>query len=335
MAVQSNELANLNQEAQKSIFTAPNKVELNPQQAGRFLKTASHSQMILKECNVFSMRSPTKNLDRIDLNRRVLTSGYSAQGITRALDANEKVQIKNYQNQLVATKLKAQAIIQDDELTDNIQRKAFTNTLIDLTGERIGYDLEVWAVWANRPSITFAQDRLLNSTGGFIAKSGNTIYGKPSTATPSTPRDFDPNDPISLFDALLKKTPNRFITNRSKMRFYVPYDIYDRYLNHLNLRMTQLGDQALTGYPRINYKGIPIMNPDSLDDASAIALWKTRCAMLANPENLNMGIWKHIFIEPDRNPQLEQVEFVFTMRADVHYTNEFAGAVALLDRPHP
>lgn len=331
MAVQSQSLNNVvNQAAAyKSVFGTPGKAMLNPEQAGRFLRTATEEQLILKDASVFTMKSHTKNLDRVDIEGRVLTSGYDANGVTRALADGEKVSISNFQNQLVAKKLKTQAIIEDDELEDNLEGKAFANTLIDLTGQKIGYDSEVWGVWANPTEITYAEDKLLNSTHGWLSKSGNKIYGEGDDA------DFDPADPEALFKALIEATPKKYIRNRSQMRFYVPYEIEDAYRDILADRGTNLGDQTTTGYAQLAYRNIPVVNPDSLDDDAAIALWGTRAAMLADPKNLNMGIWRQLFMEPDRNAQLEQTEYVFTMRGDVHYTNQYAGATAFLDMENP
>ncbi|MDP3058272.1 MAG: phage major capsid protein, partial [bacterium] len=317
------------QAAYKSIFGTQAKAILNPEQAGRFLRVATEQQQILKEANVFSMKSHTKNLDRVSIDGRVLTSGYDASGVTRALADNEKVAITNYQNQLVAKKLKTQAVIEDDELEDNLEGKAFANTLIDLQGEKIGYDMEVWGVWANKANIAYGTDKLLNSTEGWLSKAGNKIYGDGAGA------DFDPADPESLFKALIEATPKKYIRNRSQMRFYVPFAIEDAYRDILADRGTALGDTTTTGYNGLAYRNIPVVNPDSLDDTAAQALWTTKAAMLSNPSNLQCGIWRQISMEPDRNAQLEQTEYVTTMRGDVHYTNEFEGAAAFFDLEDP
>ncbi len=331
MAVNSQALNNIvNQEAAyKSVFGTPAKAMLNPEQAGKFIRTATEQQLILKEANVFGMKSHTKNLDRVEIEGRVLTSGYDIDGKTRALDDDEKVKLTNFQNQLVVKKLKTQAVIEDDELEDNLEGKALMNSILDMTAEKIGYDKEVWAVWGNPEEIDYAEDKLLNTTEGWLSKAGHKIYG--DGAEP----DFDPDDPESLFKALIAATPKKYIRNRSQMRFYVPFEIEDAYRDILADRGTNLGDNTTTGYAPLAYRNIPVVNPDSFDDDLAVGLWGTRAAMLADPKNLNMGIWRQIFIEPDRNPQLEQTEYVITMRGDVHYTNQFIGASAFLDMENP
>lgn len=315
----------------KSVFGTPSKAILNPEQAGRFLRTVTEQQSILKEASVFTMKSHTKNLDRIELDGRVLTSGYDESGKTRALTDDEKVKISNFQNQLVAKKLKTQAVIEDDELEDNLEGKAFANTLIDVTGEKISYDQEVWAVWADPTQITYAEDKLLNTTGGWLQKAGNKIYGKAGTHD----ADFDPADPEALFKAMIKALPKKYLRNRSMMRFYVPFEIEDAYRDIIADRGTNLGDSTTQGYNQLAYRNIPIVNPDSLNDTAAQTLWGTRAAMLQDPTNLQMGIWRQISMEPDRNAQLEQTDYVVTMRGDVHYINQYAGVAAFLDAAKP
>lgn len=334
MAVNAGILNNIvnQQAAYKSVFGTPGKAILNPEQAGKFLRTATEQQSILKEANVFTMRSHTKNLDRVEIEGRVLTSGYDIDGNTRALTDAEKTTVTNFQNQLVAKKLKTQAVIEDDELEDNLEGKAFANSLIELQGEKIGYDMEVWGVWANKLGITYAEDKLLNSTEGWLSKAGNKIYG---TAGDGGDAHFDPADPESLFKALIAATPKKYIRNRSMMRFQVPFEIEDAYRDILADRGTNLGDSTTTGYTQLAYRNIPIVNPDSLDDTAAEALWGTKAAMLNDPNNLQCGIWRQIGMEPDRNAQLEQTEYVTTMRGDVHYTNQFAGAAAFFDLERP
>lgn len=317
--------------AYKSVFGTPGKAILNPEQAGRFLRTATEQQLILKEASVFTMKSHTKNLDRIEIEGRVLTSGYDIDGKTRALSDDEKVGVTNFQNQLVAKKLKTQAVIEDDELEDNLEGKAFANTLIDMTGEKIGYDMEAWAVWANTSGITYAEDKLLNSTEGWLSKAGNKIYGEAG----SHDADFDPADPESLFKALIKALPKKYLRNRSQMRFYVPFEIEDAYRDIQADKPTAYGDATAQGYAPLQYRNIPIVNPDSLDDTQAIDLWDTRAAMLQNPVNMQCGIWRQIGMEPDRNAQLEQTEYITTMRGDVHFNNQFAGVAAFLDAAKP
>lgn len=327
--------------ANKSIFSQYNKAILNPEQAGKFLRTATEDQVVLKEASVFTMKSHTKNLDRVEIAGRVLTSGYDDSGVTRELTDEEKATVTNFQNQLVAKKLKTQVIIEDDELEDNLEGKAFTNTLLDMLGQKVGYDMEVWAMHADAANISYVQDKLLHTTTGWLKGAGYQLYGKESTSG-ADDEDFNIyaedgsiSDPEALFDALIAAMPKKYIKNRTQMRFYVPYEIEKAYRDLLKQRGTALGDATIQGYSQLAYEDIPVVKADSLDDTTANTLHGSPAATLQNPANMQCGIWRQIAIEPDRNAKLEQTEYVLTMRGDVDYNNQFMAATAWYNKAKP
>ena len=50
----------------------------------------------------------------------------------------------------------------------------FEQTLLSMMGERIGEDLEYWAIFGDK-DVTRSNDALLNTTDGWIKKSANKI----------------------------------------------------------------------------------------------------------------------------------------------------------------
>lgn len=302
-----------------------NKAILNPEQAGRFIREVTNDQVILAEASVVTMKSHTKNLDRVTIDGRVLHGGYDTQGKTRVLTTEEKAKIKTWQNQLVVTKLKTQAEIEDDELEDNLEGKAFVNTLIDLVGEKIGEDQEVWAIGANKDEIAADEDDLLCTTTGWLHRSANKVYDV----------DVEDEGVENLFDAMIAAIPKKFIKNRNNMRFYVPYEYEKAYRDTLKSRGTPLGDSTTTGYQQLAYENIPVVHVPTLDDEKLKSLTGTPAAMLSDPSNLVMGIWRQIGFEPQRHAPEEMTEWVVTMRGDVNLINEFANVSAFPDLADP
>lgn len=302
-----------------------NKGILNPEQAGRFIREVTDDQVILSEASVMTMKSHTKNLDRVTVDGRVLHSGYDTSGMTRELTDDEKVKIKTWQNQLVAQKLKTQAEIEDDELEDGLEGKEFTNTLIDLTGQQIGSDMEVWALGADKDNISFAEDDLLSTTKGWIHRSAYKLY------------DIDvENEGIeALFDAMIDAIPKKFIKNRTQMRFYVPYQYEKMYRDSLKGRGTNLGDTTTTGFNQLAYENIPVVHVPSMDDEVLKELTGSPAPMLSNPANLAMGIYRQIGMEPERHAAKEMTEYVITMRGDVNLVNEFMNVTAFPEMEEP
>lgn len=304
-----------------------NKAILNPEQAGRFLREATEDQPVMREASVVTMKSHTKNLDRVTLDGRILHSGYDATGKTRELTDDEKVSIKTWQNQLVAQKLKTQAEIEDDELEDNLEGKAFVNTLLDLIGEQVSSDMEVWALFADKDTISFATDDLLSTTQGWIPKAGNKVY-KDDIEAYATDNDLDGDSVEAIFDSMIDATPKKFIKNRNMMRFYVPYQYEKAYRDGLKERGTALGDATIQGYQQLVYEGIPVVHVPSMDDTTVQTLYRTPTLLLTTPANMVAGIWRQISIEPERHAAKEMTEYVLTMRGDVHYINEFMATAA-------
>jgi hypothetical protein len=298
------------------------KAILNPEQAGKFIREIIEEQVILKEASVVTMRSHTKNLDRVAIDGRILHSGYTAAGATRAVDA---AGWDTFQNQLVAQKLKTQAEIEDDALEDNIEGKAFANTLLELISGQIGYDMEVWSLFGDT-TINFSTDDLLSTTDGFLKKSGQNVYDV----------DIATDGVEKLFDDMIEALPKKYIKNRGMLRFYVPYDYEKAYRDVLKERGTPLGDTNITGYGQLAYEGIPVVHVPALDDATAQALLgagetpaiDVKPAMLSDPANLVFGIFRQIGVEPARDAEKELTKYVVTMRGDVHFTNELANVAA-------
>ena len=303
-----------------------NKAILNPEQAGRFLREVTEDQPVLKEASVITMKSHTKNLDRVAVDGRVLHSGYDAEtGLTRVLEDGEKVKIATKQNQLLAQKLKTQAIIEDDDLEDGLEGKEWTNTLMSLIGEQVGSDQEVWGLGADAANITAVEDDLLHTATGWLPKAGNKVY------------DIDvSNDGIeALFDAMIAATPKKFIKNRNMMRFYVPYDYEKLYRDELKSRGTPLGDTTIQGFNQLTYENIPVVHVPSLDDEKLKTLYATPLSLLSLPANMVMGIYRQIGIEPERHAAKEETEYILTMRADVNYLNEMMATASFAELSQP
>lgn len=313
-----------------------NKAILNPEQAGKFLREATEDQPVMREASVITMKSHTKNLDRVTLDGRVLHSGYDAEGATRELTDAEKVKIRTWQNQLIAQKLKTQAEIEDDELEDNLEGKAFINTLLELIGEQVGSDMEVWALFADSDNITFVEDDLLSTTKGWIPKAGNKVY-KGDLETYAAANELEATSVETLFDAMIAATPKKFIKNRNMMRFYVPYEYEKQYRDELKGRGTALGDATIVGYAPLVYEGIPIVHVPSMDDTTVQTLYGTPTPLLTTPANMVAGIWRQIGMEPERHAAKEMTEYVLTMRGDVEYINEFMATAAFpeIEEPSP
>ena len=321
MAVNSDILNQIVNPVEKAAFKnmrtdmATGKALLNPEQLGYFLREATLDNTMLADADFTLMKSFKKVLNRVGINGRVLTNGYKANGDTDGeIDAAD---VDFGANELDAKKLKAMCEIEDDEKEDNMTVEQFEQTLLSMMGERIGEDLEYWAVYGDT-TITRANDALLNTTDGWIKKCANKIKSETADSTNGV---FDSVDgPEPMFDAMIKALPARFRKNRSSLKFYVPFEVEDAYRNVLIARGTTLGDSAQTGFAPLNFKGIPIVHCATLDDEIGRTLsGNLASSMLTNPKNLAYGIWKNLSVEPERKAGDELTKYWFRMRGDVDY----------------
>lgn len=289
------------------------KALLNPEQLGKFLREAQINNTILNQADFQLMKSFKKQLTRVGINGRVLQSGYKDDGKTTNPDLIPADVDFDY-NELDVVKLKAMCSIEDEEKEDNLEKEQFENTLLSMMGERVGEDLEFWALFADK---TATGNKLLATNDGWIKKAGVQIKSKGADSSKGA---FDLKNTIeAMFDSMIKNMPIRFRQKRNLLKFFVPFEVEDAYRNLLKSRGTILGDETQTGFNGLAYKGIPIEYCPTLDAEDGRSLDNTATSILTNPKNLAWGIWKNLSIEPDRIPKEERTDYYYRIRGDVDY----------------
>lgn len=287
------------------------KAILSPENLGKFLQYASLDQIMLKGAKLEPMKAPEKNLNRAGIVGRVLTNGYADNGDTRELGENEKKELQFGANTLIARKLKACAKIQDDDIEDNITGQQLINFLLNEMGRAAGEDLELFAAFGDT-NLTKAQDPLLCVTDGWFKLAGHKIVANEDFTLESA------NQIERMFDASIRKLSPRF-RKREKLNFYVPFEVEDAYRDLLRQRNTGLGDATQIGFAPLNYKGILIKNPSTLDDPEVKELIDAGKMLLTDPQNKAWGIKTNMSIEPERKAGLERTDYWFRIRGDADY----------------
>lgn len=264
----------------------------------QFVRTVSEATAILDAARRIDMTSHTHDIDRVGFASRIL--GPAREG--EASDQDSKPDFAT--NTLESVEVMAVAGITDSTLEDNIEREGFENTLLDLIADRTGIDLEELFLLGDKDS----EDPFLSLTDGWLKKSANEI----------TAEDFDPTDVEDMFDAMISAVPKKYLRNRAEWTLWVHWDIEDAYRNVLRTRGTGLGDSAQTTAQTLAYKGFTIQDSANMPEGTAF---------LAPSSNLVYGIYRDIFIEPDRIPKARKTDFVTTLRVDCHFEDENASVV--------
>lgn len=268
----------------------------------QFVQTVSEATRVLDSARRIDMRSHTHDIDRVGFADRIL--GTSSEGQAGTSDSKPVFNT----NTLESIEVMAIAGITDSTMEDNIEKDGFEDTLLDLIADRSGIDLEELFLNGDKTS----SDPFLALTDGWLKKSANLVDG--GATTPA----FDATDVEEMFDAMIAAVPKKYLRDRSQWTFWVHWDIEDAYRDVLKARGTGLGDSAQTGANQLAYKGFAIQDSANMPEGDAF---------LAPASNLVYGVYRDIFIEPDRQPKARKTDFVTTLRVDANFEDENASVV--------
>lgn len=327
---------------------------LAPAKFDRFVQQMEHSTVVLPAARFINMTSQRVDIDRTGFVTRILKSGRTAVpaspptwpdvagGSSRSLNTTwnggeDFAEPSFWTNQLNARELQAVTSLRDDALRRNIEKGNFENTLIDLFSAAAGRDLEEFALLGDT-NLTFAQDDVLSQTDGWARKAKQKLYGV------GADKDFDPSDdayPENMLNEMLQALPKQYLANPGDWKFYVTWSVYDGYRDILRARGTQLGDTAQTSNMPLYFKGTQVVycpfleRAHSLRGAADADLIEGEIALLTNPDNMVWGIFHQVQIEREREAKLRRTDFVLAFEGDVHYEDENAAVVALVNKENP
>jgi hypothetical protein len=317
---------------------------LGVEKLARFIRVVRESSNILGSATFKKINGSSLAISRVDMANGVLTPGRDAAGAKRAVPEADRAGVDIKTNSLVPKELIAELEIDYDTLEYNLEQSAFENTLMDLFGSAASEDLERYFMFADT-DVTWGQgatqaQKLLSINDGWLKTAGNQLYGETAAAPGSPTRDFDPDDsqsdwPIPLFKALIKAIPSKYIAGqRQNFQFLVQDEIEDAYSDLVAARPTVIGDQALLGQGPLTYKRIPIVSVASFSDETYTDLTGTP-AMLTKPSNMYWGTKRQITVENDKDIRMRNLFNVLSLSGDCTYEDEYASAVAWLDKEKP
>jgi len=315
-----NQIVNENEkQAFKSMYSdmETGKAILNPEQLGTFLRAVEKDDPILSNASFELMQRPRKLLNRVGIKGRVLQDGYKTGTDEAAHEINADptaAQVNFGANELDVRKCRAMCELTDDEKEDNIEQGRFEQTLLSMMGEAVGKDISRTNVYSDK-SLTGA-DALYTRRDGWLKLAENQLKSK---GVDSTNGNFDVADGVTaIFDKMIYALPSTF-RDRSKLVFYVPFEIEDAYQNYLAKRNTTLGDANLVGKDQLAYKKIPVVGANILDDEEGRTINKGVSCLLTQPTNMAYGVHRNLTIEPERLPQYEMTRYWYGIRMDCDY----------------
>lgn len=314
---------------------------LQPAKATAFVREMQLSSRLLPAARGITMQSKKRDIDRIALTGRIIRSGKDGSGAHVDLADSDAADPDINTNQLSTNELVAMISLRDDSLRENIEQGRLEQTLLQLFGEASGRDFEEYAIFGDT-NVAFGDDAVLSLSDGWIRLAANKLYGVDVVG--QVAKDFDPDHaswPENMFQAQIDALPKQYMDNPASLRFYVDFAVDDAYRDLLKSRGTQLGDVSQTQRSPVFYKGIRIEYIPMFERAPVVAnadeddIIEGRVSMLVNPNNLVWGVFHQVQVEPEREAKKRRTDFVLTFEADMHYEDENAVVVALIDKANP
>ena len=128
---------------------------------------------------------------------------------------------------------------------------------------------------------------------------------------------------------MLKTMPNQYLRNKKKLAFLTSVNADIDYRDSLADRATSnVGDKFVEEDVPAMYSGVPVVPVPLFPENIGTG---TQCtdAVLIDPKNINVGIWRDIMIETDKLVSEGVLIIVATLRFDMKLAEETATVKAI------
>ncbi|ACY13281.1 phage major capsid protein [Haliangium ochraceum] len=275
---------------------------LKPAQAKKFMRLLIQESVLMKLATVIPMASPKQQTAKIKFGRRILRAGQEATALAPAERATPDLSSV----ELDAKLFKAEVRLSDEVLEDSIERGELRQTIMEMMAEAIARDMEEVLIRGDSAST----DPFLSVMDGVLKQATSHVVDAAGA-------------PLSkqLLRDMLKTLPSEHLRDKKAMRFLTSVDADLDYRNTLAERATAIGDRLLETDAPVLYSGVPLqpipLFPEDLGAAS-----DQTAALLCNPKNIHVGIWRQVRLESDRDISEGTLKIVATLRFDVKFAEE-------------
>lgn len=278
---------------------------LLPAQAQKFIRLLIKEAVMLKMATVVPMKAPKQIMESIRFAGRVLRAGQEAAALPKADRAKPTLG----KIELDAKLFKAEVDLDNEVLEDSIERGQLRNTIMTLMAEAISRDIDEVVIQGD----TTSADPFLAQFDGIVkAATSHIVNAGVATLSKSILRD------------MLKAMPSEYLRRKSDLVYLVSVDEEIDYRDSIvEMKIGHLSSTQLTDDVPVTYSGVPVrsvpMFPENLGVGANCSL-----ALLLDPKNINVGIWRQIRIETDKDVSAGILKIVATLRIDQKYVVEEA-----------
>ena len=272
--------------------------------AKMFIEQLIKEAVILPLATVPPMKSRQQRIDSFRFATRILRPGAEATALSEA----NRTKPDFYKSTLDVKLFKAEIRLNEEVLEDNIEGPNFQTSVIRSAGTAAARDVD--EIIANGDTSLIGTDPFLGQLDGIRKQATSNIVDASSATTNKT-----------VLKNAIKGMPVEFLKDRLKMRYLTSIDSESDYRDSLADRATALGDQFLAEGVPAKYNGIPMVGvPVFLDNLGSPA--KHTDMLLLDPKNINVGFWRKIRFETDRDISAGELIIVISLRFDVKFAFE-------------
>ena len=293
---------------------------LLPAQAQKFMRLLIKQSELMGMATVVPMVSPRQQPPKIKFGQRVLRAGKEG---TRLSDAERAKPDLSYV-ELDARLFKAEIDLSDEDLEDSVERGELKQTVMELLTEAIGRDMEEVLIMGD----TSSSDPFLSQLDGLLVQTVSHVVDAGGQKLSKN----------VLYDTI-RALPSEYLRVKKSLSFFTSVDTELGYRNTLAERATVGGDKWLESDAPVLYSGVPIRSiplfpenlpapvvpPDpTLPAGVAQPIPRNRTTIiLANPKNLQVGIYRKVRIETWRDISAGVLRVVATLRFDARWADEY------------
>jgi Phage capsid family len=281
---------------------------LVPEQAKTFMRLLIKQSVLMQMATVTPMASPKKQVPKLKFGTRILRAG--AEAVPLPPEGRSKPDLSFVE--LDAKLFKAEVHLTDEVLEDNVERGELRQTILDMMAEAIARDMEEVLVQGSTASV----DPFLQPMNGlFVQAQSHLVDAAGAALTKNLLRD------------MLRSMPSEYLRDKRQMAYLVSVDSELGYRDALAERATVAGDKFLETDAPVLYSGVPVRSvplfPENLGTGNQTN------ALLCNPKNVYVGIWRQIRLETWRDISAGVLRVVATLRFDAKYADENAVVKAI------
>jgi hypothetical protein len=187
-------------EVTTSVVNAASGGILKPAQANRFLDFVIDQSVLMQQSRVVRMSNPSMEIDKLSVGTRLLAKA------TEASDTGANSAVTFTKVALTTVKLRLDWEVSTESLEDNIAGDSLEDHIAQVMARQTSNDMDDLLINGD----TTSANGLLKAQDGFVK------LGTASGVTHAT----ETNISRSVFDAVLRKMPNKYLQRRNELRYF-------------------------------------------------------------------------------------------------------------------